>query len=67
MPALNANRPWTAADDTMLRKLIRENTPTRVIAMKTGSTESSIYARACQLRLSLKPVNQSPYYRRTKS
>jgi hypothetical protein len=29
-----------------------------------GRTESAIYARASQLGLSLKPVNQSPYNRR---
>ena len=64
MLARNTNRPWTAVDDAMLRKLIRVNTPTRVIAMKMGRTESAIYARASQLGLSLKPVNQSPYNRR---
>lgn len=64
MPALNSNLLWTPADDVMLRKLIHENTPTRVIALKMGRTESAIYARASQLGLSLKPTNQSPYNRR---
>lgn len=64
MPALNYYQPWTAVDDAMLRKLIRQNTPTRVIALKMGRTEFAIYARASQLGLSLKPTNQAPYNRR---
>jgi hypothetical protein len=62
MPHLNnANVPWTALDDAMLRKLARENTPTRIIAMKLGRTAFAIYARARLLGLSLRPVNQSPF------
>lgn len=59
----NAHKPWTAAEDILLRRLARENTPTRVIGLKLGRSEDAIYARAAQLRISLKPTNQSPYNR----
>lgn len=59
----NSGRSWTRADDEELARLIRENTPTRVIALYLLRTELSIYQRAAHLGLSLKPVNQSPYNR----
>lgn len=61
--AFNSGRLWTAADDTELIRLIRQNTPTPVIALKLGRTEQAIYARAAQLGYSLKPVDRSPYNR----
>lgn len=57
----NTGRSWTPKDDADLRRLVRENTPTRVIGLKLGRTEEAIYARASFLGLSLKPTNQSPY------
>jgi len=57
----NANKPWTAADIAMLKQLIAQNTPTRIIALKLGRTEAAIYAKASELGLSVKPTNQSPY------
>lgn len=65
MPALNTGAPWTPTEDRWLLELIRQNTPTRVIAMKLGRTEFAIYSRASLLGISLKPTNQSPYNRRT--
>jgi hypothetical protein len=59
----NANKPWTPANQQQLRKLARENTPTRVIALKMDRTEASIRSKASDLGVSLKPVNQSPYNR----
>jgi hypothetical protein len=44
--------------------MVRENTPTRVIAFKEGRTPAAIQAKAQELNLSLKPVNQHPYNRR---
>jgi hypothetical protein len=64
MPQFNTGSPWTPAEDAWLLQLIRENTPTRVIAMKLGRTEFAVYARASFLGVSLKPTNQSPYNRR---
>lgn len=57
----NSGNAWTSADDAQLRKLARENTPTRVIGLKLGRTESAVYSRASELGVSLKPTNQSPY------
>ena len=55
---------WSKEDIALLRKLVRENTPTRIIALKLRRTEAAIYAKASELNLSLKPVNQRPYGRR---
>lgn len=57
----NSGNAWTSADDAQLRKLAKENTPTRVIGLKLGRTESAVYSRASELGVSLKPTNQSPY------
>lgn len=57
----NSGNAWTSADDAQLKKLARENTPTRVIGLKLGRTESAVYSRASELGVSLKPTNQSPY------
>lgn len=57
----NTGKPWTAEEIAMLRKFVRENTPTRVIGLKLGRTEESVYSKAKALGLSVKPTNQSPY------
>lgn len=60
----NTGQSWSADEDRLLRRLVRENTPTRVIGLKLGRSEAAIHNRAAALGLSLKPVNQSPYNRR---
>jgi hypothetical protein len=60
-PPSNHNKPWTPAADKQLRELAAGNTPTRVIGLKLGRTEGSIYGHAGDLGVSLKPTNQSPY------
>jgi len=62
----NHGKPWTPSADAQLCKLARENTPTRVIGLKLGRTEASIYGRASELGQSVKPTNQSPYSRQKK-
>jgi hypothetical protein len=57
----NGGSAWTAADDRQLRQLARENTPTRVIAIKLARTPGAVSTRASQQGVSLKPSNQSPY------
>ena len=54
---------WTDQELTALRQLAKENTPTRVIALKLGRSETSIYSKAQREGISLKPPNQSPYNR----
>jgi hypothetical protein len=56
----NSEKPWSAADTKMFRQLVRQNTPTRVIGLKLGRTEDSVYDKAKSLGVSLKPTNQPP-------
>jgi hypothetical protein len=60
----NSSTSWTAGEDQLLRQLAAQNTPTRVIGLKLGRSAAAVQARAGQLHVSLKPVNQSPYNRR---
>ena len=57
----NSGKPWTANEVKSLGKLAAGNTPTRVVGLKLGRSESSIYAKASEQEISLKPTNQSPY------
>lgn len=57
----NHGMGWTPADVGELRELAKGNTPTRVIGVKLGRTESAIRSKAHELDVSLKPTNQSPY------
>lgn len=57
----NTGKPITPAVVSQVRQLARENTPTRVIGLKTGRTENSIRNIASDNNISLKPTNQSPY------
>lgn len=60
----NSGKKWTSPDKKKLRKLAKENTPTRVIGLKLGRTENAVRSKASDLNISLKPTNQSPYNRR---
>lgn len=63
----NHGKSWTPTDVKAMEKLAQQNTPTRVIGLKLGRTESSVYAKASEEGISLKPTNQSPYNRSKKS
>lgn len=54
-------QPWTRQDDVQLRKEVRQNAPTRVLALHLHRTENAVRARAQELGVSLKPTNRSPY------
>jgi len=60
----NKGKPWTSPEVAKLRDLAKENTPTRVAAMKLGRTEPGVRSKASEKNISLKPTNQSPYNRR---
>lgn len=60
----NSGKEWTNSQVSQLRTLARGNTPTRVIGLKLGRTEGSIYNEASKEGIKLKPTNQSPYNRR---
>jgi len=60
----NHGKSWSPADVQALEKLAAGNTPTRVIGLKLGRTESAIQSKASEESISLKPTNQSPYNRK---
>lgn len=57
----NSGRPWTPRTVKEVRDLARGNTPTRLIALKTGRTPEAIQSIASRKNISLKPTNQRPY------
>ena len=60
----NAGKHWKPREVTQLRQLAKQNTPTRVIALKLGHPEGGVRAKASEKGISLKPTNQAPYNRR---
>jgi hypothetical protein len=57
----NTGKPWTPTDVKELKTLVKGNTPTRVIGLKLGRTETAVYGKAAREGISLAPTNQSPY------
>jgi hypothetical protein len=57
----NSGKPWSGAEVKSLAGLAAKNTPTRVIGLKLGRSESAVYSKASEQGVSLKPTNQSPY------
>jgi hypothetical protein len=39
-------QPWTTGDDQLLKKLVRENTPTRVMGIKLERTPAAVQQHA---------------------
>jgi len=62
----NQGKDWTGNDISNLKKLVKSNTPTGLIAYELGRTENSVRSKASEIEVSLKPTNQSPYNRRKK-
>lgn len=62
----NTGKAWTSGAKSQLRQLAGGNTPTRVIGLKLGRSESAVRSQAAKQGTSLKPTNQSPYSRRGK-
>jgi hypothetical protein len=60
----NHGKSWTPQQVKELKQLAKENTPTRVIGLKTGRTPEAVQSKASQEGISLKPTNQSPYNRK---
>lgn len=58
-----SGKSWTPADVKQVRDLAKQNTPTRLIAYKTGRSEDAVRNKASEEGISLKPTNQSPYNR----
>jgi len=60
----NTGKQWTGNELLQLRTLAKGNTPTRVIGLKLGRTESAVRSKAGSEGISLKPRNVSPYNRK---
>lgn len=60
----NTGKSWTPTEVKQLGSLAKQNTPTRVIGLKLGRTESAVYSKASEQGIGLKPTNQSPYNRK---
>jgi predicted RNA-binding protein YlxR (DUF448 family) len=50
---------WTDADIKGLKTYVKQNTPTRLIAMKLKRSVASVYAKAAKEGISLAPANRS--------
>lgn len=55
----NTGMPWTRNELRKLKELAKQNTPTRVIGLKLGRTETSVRTKASGTGISLKPNNKS--------
>ncbi len=62
----NSGKKWTQSQVNQLKKEIKQNTPTRVMALHLKRTPGAVQSKANDLGLSTKPTNQSPYNRRKK-
>lgn len=62
----NSGKRWSDSDMNKLRELAAGNTPTRIMGLMLGRTEDSIYGKASEMNLSIKPTNQRPYGTRKK-
>ncbi len=60
----NSGKQWTSLEEKQLKTLTKDNTPTRVIGLKLGRPVGGVQAKAQELKVSLKPTNQSPYNRK---
>jgi hypothetical protein len=59
----NHGKHWTQQDVRALRDLAAGNTPTRVIGIKLGRSEDSIYSKASEKGINLSPTNQFAHQR----
>jgi len=62
----NSGKEWKQKEVQQLKKMAKENTPTRVIGLKLGRSAAAVQQKASEKQVSLKPVNQSPYNKRKK-
>lgn len=53
-------QPWTKGDDELLKMLVRENIPTRVMGIKLDRMPAAVQQHANHVGVSTKPVNQRP-------
>jgi hypothetical protein len=58
-------QPWTTQEVNELKTLAKGNTPTGVISLKLERPETAIRSKAQREGISLRPVNRSPYNRKS--
>ncbi len=61
-----SGKVWTAGDETQLRREVKQNTATRVMALPLKRSPGAVQQKANELGLSTKPTNQRPYGRKGK-
>ncbi len=62
----NSGKPWSPADMKRLKDDVKRHTPTSMIAMHLKRTVDSIYAKASELHLSLRPTLRHAHVSRAK-
>ncbi|OAF10024.1 hypothetical protein AYJ54_12650 [Bradyrhizobium centrolobii] len=60
-------QPWSRADVSKLKQLAKGNTPTGVMSIKLQRPVAAIRSKAHREGISLRPINRSPYNRRSKA
>jgi len=53
-------KDWTDAELKSLKMMVKQNTPTGIIAMKLKRSVTSVYGKAAREGISLAPTNRSP-------
>jgi hypothetical protein len=53
-------RSWSKDEVKQLKTLIKQNTPTRLVALKLKRTEAAVRYKVHSEGLSLRPTNRSP-------
>ncbi len=57
----NHGKDWSLRDMQQLKREVKQNTPTRVLALHLGRTPAAVQQKASSEGISLKPTNQRPY------
>ncbi len=53
-------KDWTDAELKSMKMMVKQNTPTGIIAMKLKRSVTSVYGKAAREGISLAPTNRSP-------
>ena len=61
-----SGKQWKEDEVPRVKDLARQNTPTRIIALKLHRTPDAVASKASEENISLAPWNQKPYNRRKK-
>ena len=62
-----SGQPWTSAEVRQLKALAKANTPTGILSLKLQRPPAAVRSKAQRERISLRPINRSPYDRRKRA